>query len=68
MSQANRGGRKIASRVEFVDSRESVGIQLADMIAGATRVFAESEGEDSEFFDTFKHRTTPPRGILWRLK
>lgn len=61
----NSARNRVARKIEFLDSRQSIGIQLADMIAGATRVFAENG--DSRFFDTFSHRMASPRGTYWEF-
>lgn len=55
--------------VTFVDSRTNVGIQLADMIAGAVnRAVRTDRPSDTKHFETFVHRTYQPEGSFWRFK
>ncbi len=68
MKKANGSGKTVVRKVEFVDSRNSVGIQLADMIAGAIRQYAESGEKSTELYDTFKTRTFQPEGSYWVFK
>lgn len=56
--------------VDFVDSTQSVPVQLADMTAGAIHRFVrEDEKHNPAHFETFKRRTWRARGgSLWRFK
>lgn len=66
---ANRAAPGTISTVRFVDSRANVGIQLADMVAGAinrgVRTHAQS---DPRHLDVIRHRTYQPRGSYWFFK
>lgn len=56
-------------QISLIDSKANPLIQLADMTAGAVhRHVRLDKHQDSRHFKTFKHRTTPPDGSLWRFK
>lgn len=68
-SIANRSSPGTISSVRFVDSRRNVGIQLADMIAGAiNRGVRTHAPADTRHLDRFRHRTYQPRGSYWFFK
>lgn len=55
--------------IEFVDSKQNVLVQLADMVAGAVHRHVRSdEKQDSTHFDTFRRRTFQPSGSFWRYR
>lgn len=68
-TMVNREAPGTIRLVSFVDSRTNVGIQLADMVAGAiNRSVRTDRPSDVKHLLTFGHRTVQPEGTLWRFK
>ena len=66
MGMANRAQSGTVHSVKFDDSKLNVGLQLADMIAGASHRHLRRENEhSSNHFSTFVHRTYQPAGSFW---
>lgn len=66
MGMSNRAQAGTVHSVKFDDSRRNVGLQLADMIAGASHRHLRRENEhSSKHFSTFAHRTHQPAGSFW---
>ena len=70
MRMVNRESSGTISKVSLVDSRRSVGIQLADMVAGAIR--SAEDNPDSKNMcanrDRLRPKTYQPRGTYWKFK
>ena len=67
MGVVNRSAPGTISSVKFDDSRRNIGIQLADMTAGAinrSRRLGRHK-KDRRDLDTFIARTHQPRGTFW---
>jgi hypothetical protein len=66
----NRKCRGTVREVEFVDSRDSVPIQLADMTAGAVHRHVRTDDKhDSTHYRTFARRTIRRKGgSFWRFR
>ncbi|AUH68481.1 MULTISPECIES: DUF3800 domain-containing protein [Gordonia] len=59
----------VIDSVRFGDSTQNVGLQLADMVAGAINAHVKTHAKsDSTHFDLIRPRTYQPRGSLWRYK
>ena len=62
----NRLYPNTATDIRFVDSKENIGIQIADLVAGS--VFAFQERGDRRFFDVIGHKTRQSAsGNLWNF-
>lgn len=69
MDLANRENPNSISAVRMVDSKASVGIQLADMVAGS--IYAKVRTDkipSSVHFDRLYSRMWQPKGSFWMLK
>lgn len=57
------------NQVKFHDSRKNIGIQLADMTAGAiNRAVCSHKESDSQFLQRFAHRLEEPEVLLWHFE
>lgn len=66
MRQVNRKSPGTIREVRFVDSKENVGIQNADMMAGAIhRAVRNDSKRDDRWFWYMKTRLRYPMGTLW---
>lgn len=69
MDMANRSHPGTLRKVSYEDSRRNVGIQLADMVAGAIhRGVRTHKPADPKHLRIIKHRTWYPLGTLWEFK
>lgn len=68
MGMVNRATPGTIRQVKFVDSKDSIGIQLADMMAGMVRVHQERPtAKTSQNLDAIRHRAYQPRGTYWNF-
>lgn len=65
MRMANRSIPSTISRVAYADSKQNVGIQLADMVAGAINRGVRTTKRDTKHFDLLRPRSWQPSGSLW---
>lgn len=66
---ANRPSPGTIAQVRFVDSKANVGIQLADMVAGAINRGVRTHSKpDTRHLDRIRSRTFQPRGSYWFFK
>lgn len=64
----NREAPGTIRQVRFVDSRTNVGVQLADMVAGAAhRAHRPDAKSDSRCWDIVRSKSWQPRGTCWRF-
>lgn len=69
MRMVNREAPGTIGAVRFVDSKQSIGIQLADMTAGAiNRAYCNEPRRDGTYLRAFRRKTYQPRGSLWLFK
>ncbi|MCH9732714.1 MAG: DUF3800 domain-containing protein [Actinomycetia bacterium] len=68
LKMVNRESPGTISSVKFDDSRKNIGLQLADMIAGAIQcgVRTHKKADDTDL-RAIRHRTFQPRGTLWHF-
>lgn len=63
---ANRGRPGSIVKVNFIDSKDSVGIQTADMVAGAIgRGYRPDSKNNPKWLHVVRPRTYYPRGTIW---
>lgn len=68
MRMVNRESPNSIQAVRFDDSSVNIGIQLADMVAGAIhRGFQTHRPADMTYFNRVRHRTYQPKGSLWQF-
>lgn len=69
MRMANKKSRVISS-VRFADSTQNVGIQLADMIAGAIRCKESASPTERHIkhWESIRYRANQPQGNYWRFR
>lgn len=69
-SNVNKKAAGTVRAVEFVDSKSSIPVQLADMTAGAVHRFVrEDDKHDARHFEWFRERTWRANGgSLWRFR
>ncbi|MFJ6002568.1 DUF3800 domain-containing protein [Arthrobacter sp. NPDC092385] len=66
MNMANRENPGAIRRITYGDSKQNVGIQLADMVAGAiNRGVRTHKPADTKHLAIIKPRTWQPQGTLW---
>lgn len=63
----NRESPGTISKVRFVDSTTSTGIQLADMVAGAIHRAFRADRPDNQYWLTVVRRSYQPQGTLWHF-
>ena len=69
MNMANRERPGTIRKVEWADSKQNVGIQLADMVAGAiNRGVRTHKPSDNKHLLIVRPRTYHPHGTLWHFK
>ena len=69
MNMANREQPGTIRRVEWADSKQNVGVQLADMVAGAiNRGIRTHKPKDLKHLRVIGRRTVGPAGTLWHFK
>lgn len=69
MDMANRGRPGTLAKVAWADSKQNVGIQLADMVAGAiNRGVRTHKPSDPRHLQLLRPRTYQPNGTLWHFK
>jgi hypothetical protein len=69
MDMANRSNPGTLSKVAWADSKQNVGIQLADMVAGAIqRGVRTHKPSDAKHLLIVRPRTYQPHGTLWHFK
>ncbi|NWN89224.1 MAG: DUF3800 domain-containing protein [Micrococcaceae bacterium] len=66
MRQVNKRTANSVREVRFIDSKQSIGIQTADMMAGAIqRAVRMDDKQDHRWFNYMKPRTKYPMGTVW---
>lgn len=69
MDMANRAHPGTVRKVSWADSKQNVGIQLADMVAGAVhRGVRTHKKPDSKHLQLIRPRTYQPHGTFWDFK
>lgn len=65
MRMTNRYSPGTVTKVAYADSKQNVGIQLADMVAGAINRGVRREKRDDKHFQLLRPRSFQPRGSMW---
>jgi hypothetical protein len=69
MDMANRSHPGTLRKVSYADSKQNVGIQLADMVAGAIhRGVRTNKPADDKHLKIIRPRSWQPHGTLWHFK